>query len=509
MAMPAAAMTVVDWLRDADPAWVVLVFAIGLLMAIPVLRRLVPASRRHRGGAALLFAGLALTLALGAIASGGMGGASAAGIVQLVALLALAIGVVAATGLVVFDLVLARLGANVPSILRDFVQVAVAGGVVMGFLRLAGLDVFSLVTTSAVLTAVIGLALQSTIANVFGGLGLQLDRTLGHGEWIEVGNHVGRILEIGWRSTRIVTKDGDTVFVPNGELVAGKVLNFSRPTGAHRMTVRIGFHYRHPPNEVRRVLLAAVHDTPGVLETPAPECGPTDFGDSAVVYGVRYWIADFGQDATIDEEVRTRLWYAARRAGLEIPFPIRTVISEVSAPAARVGAEAEEQAERLSLLARAEPFAALEETARERLARAMGRGDFGAGQTIIRAGEADDAVYLIASGEVAVCQAADGTTQELIAMRAGDLLSVGSLATSDGPPTSCTARSEVTVYRIDRAAVAGTSPYVAGRLSALLAAHEVALRAARATLGPVRGPRGVVETAARLVPRVRGLFGQA
>src|SRR5213593_475205 len=202
-----------------------------------------------------------------------MGGGSAGSIVQVVALLALAIGLVATTGLVIFDLVLARLGVNVPSILRDFLQVAVAMAVAVGFLRLAGLDVFSLVTTSAVLTAIVGLALQSTIANVFGGLGLQLDRTLGHGEWIEVGSRVGRILEIGWRSTRIVTKDGDTVFVPNSELVSGQVLNFSRPTGAHRMTVRIGFHYRHSPNEVRGVLLAAVRHAPGVLDQPPPDCG--------------------------------------------------------------------------------------------------------------------------------------------------------------------------------------------------------------------------------------------
>jgi hypothetical protein len=65
-----------DPLRDADPAWVVLTFAIVMLIAIPVLRRLAPAARRHRGGAALLFFGLSLALAIGAIAFGGMGGSS-------------------------------------------------------------------------------------------------------------------------------------------------------------------------------------------------------------------------------------------------------------------------------------------------------------------------------------------------------------------------------------------------------------------------------------------------
>src|SRR5207249_462083 len=104
------------------PAWVVLTLAVSMLAAIPVLRRLAPAARRHRGGAALLFFGTALTLSVGAIIFGGMGSASAGSIVQLVALLALAVGLVATTGFVTFDLLLARLGVHVPSILRDFVQ---------------------------------------------------------------------------------------------------------------------------------------------------------------------------------------------------------------------------------------------------------------------------------------------------------------------------------------------------------------------------------------------------
>ena len=310
-----------DQIADAGPAVVVLVAATLVLLAIPLLRWLVPHGQQHRGGPARLFLGLAVVLSLGAVAIGTMGVASPGSVLQLMSVLALMIGLVGVSGLVVFDLVLPRLRIHVPSILRDLIEVAVAVAIGMGFLRLAGLDVFSLVTTSAVLTAVVGLALQSTIANVFSGLGLQLDRTLRQGEWIEVGSHVGKILEIGWRSTRIQTKDGDTVFVPNSELVSKEVLNFGRPAGTHRMTVRIGFHYRHPPHEVRRVLLAAVRDTAGVVSHPAPDCGPVDFGDSAVLYALRYWIADFAHDTTIDEEVRARLCGAARRPGDPVPHP--------------------------------------------------------------------------------------------------------------------------------------------------------------------------------------------
>ena len=457
-----------DRIADAGPAAVVLVAATLALLAIPLLRWLAPRGQRHGGGSARLLLGLAVVLSSSAIAIGTMGVASPGSVLGLVSVLALMIGLVGVAGLVVFDLVLPRLRIHVPSILRDLIEVTVAVAIGMGFLRLAGLDVFSLVTTSAVLTAVIGLALQSTIANVFSGLGLQLDRTLRQGEWIEVGSQVGKILEIGWRSTRLQTKDGDTVFVPNSELVSKEVLNFGRPAGAHRMTVRIGFHYRHPPNEVRRALLAAVRDTPGVVSQPPPDCGPVDFGDSAIVYALRYWIADFARDTTIDEEVRARLWYAAQRAGLEIPFPTRTLVSPHDAAGARAAAEAHEQGEARRLLATVEPFCRLHDESRQRCALGMHRLAFASGEHILQPEE--PGLFAIASGEVA----ANGTGGEVATLGAGELLGQRVLpGTSD-----CTARSEVVLYRIDDGTLeellAG-HPELAAGLAAIAAARRGAL----------------------------------
>ena len=319
-------MRVWSWIVAAGPAVLVLVVSAAALLLLPLLRRLTGRGRRHRGGVARALLWLAIALAAAAATIGTMGAASPGNVLQLASLLALVLGLVALGGLVLFDVLLPRLRIEVPSIVRDLLLVGVAVAIGMGFLRLAGLDVFSLVTTSAVLTAVVGLALQTTIANVASGLGLHLDRTLRRGEWIEVGEHIGKILEIGWRATRVHTKTGDTIFVPNGELVSKDVRSFGRSSGAHRLTVRIGFHYRHPPHDVRQVVLDAVRDAPGVLARPAPACGPVEFGDSAVVYELRYWIGDFAHDSEIDEEVRARIWYAARDADLEFPFPTRTLL---------------------------------------------------------------------------------------------------------------------------------------------------------------------------------------
>jgi len=486
---------------SAGPAGVVLVGSALALLGLPILRRLAPRNRRHRGGPARFLLGLALLLAASAIGVGTMGAASTGNILHLVGLLALVLGLVGMGGLLVFDVVLPRLRIDVPSIVRDLVLVTIALAIGMGFLRLAGLDVFSLVTTSAVLTAVIGLALQSTIANVFSGLGLQLDRTLRHGEWIEVGSRVGRILEIGWRSTRIETKDGDTVFVPNGELVSKEVLNFARPTGTRRMTVGICLHYRHPPNEVRRVLLDAIRDVPGIVNPPAPQCGPTEFGESGVVYALRYWIADVAHDTVIDEEVHARIWYAVRRAGLEIPAPTRTLVSPHAAATARAAAERHEHDEALHRLETTAPFSRLEAATRRRCVRGIRRVNFARGEHLPGRGEPGASLHLIDSGEVAVHRR---STRTVATLGAGELVGRRLLSADD----EYTARTDVALYEFDDRVleeILGAEPELEADLAAIAAARQADLAGSGEASHPTRDGR---DAASSLVPHIRHFFGR-
>lgn len=464
---------------DSGPAGVVIAIAAAVAVLTLVIRQFGAPGRRMGGGTAL--GALGLSAILGALSLG----ANVAGVptlplwLQLGAAVGLIVGVVGLWGMILFDVVLARFGVDVPSIMRDLLQALVASVLALGFLRLAGIDLLPLLTTSAVLTAVIGLALQTTIANLFAGVALQVDRTLRAGDWIHVGNHIGRIEEIGWRSTRIVTKDGDTVFVPNGGLVSGEVLNFSRPTSHHRVWVKVGFHYRHQPNVVRRTLLDAMHGVDGVLHDPPPDCIVIDFADSAVTYGLRYWINRYDRDTIIDSEVRSRIWYAARRAGLEIPFPIRTLIRADEA-VSEAGAVLSANRERL--LAGVHLFAKLEEPARRRLAEGMRRAEFGAGETIIRQGEVGDSLFLIEHGEIEVVLGVEGATGELAVLGAGDVFGEMSLMTGDRRTATCIARTDVTCWILEKSTlqpVLAEQPALAEQLSAVLTERYVEQTAAR------------------------------
>jgi small-conductance mechanosensitive channel len=252
---------------------------------------------------------------------------------HVAAVLLLAFGLTGLVGLLLFDFAFQRARLTVPTILRDIAQAFAFFIILLVVLRRSGVNLLSLLTTSAVLTAVIGLALQNTIANMFAGLSLQLDRTINVGDWIQMTHWIGRITHIKWRSTFVVTRDGNNLILPNSELMRQEVLNFSKPTGVHRSTVKVGFAYRHPPREVMRVLVNALRGLPEVLAEPAPDCLPSEFGEYAIFYVLRYWTDHVENDLIVEGEVRVRIWYAARRAGLEIPYPTRTVNARLLEPA--------------------------------------------------------------------------------------------------------------------------------------------------------------------------------
>jgi small-conductance mechanosensitive channel/CRP-like cAMP-binding protein len=493
-------------LQRVEDAWPGVFAALGLLAALLALRWFVlPADRRKNTTSPALFllGALALHPLATAIGADGML-RSTLGVFTLVFF---ALGGTGLLNVFAFDLVFRR--ARVPSVVRDVVQALALFVLLLVMLRRSGVDLFSLVTTSAVVTAIIGLALQNTIANLFAGVTLPLEHTLAIGDWIRVNGHIGRIVEISWRATSLVTKDGDVVCVPNSQLLAAEVHNYSRPTAYHRVWLRVGFHYRHPPNEVRRVLLEAVRGAPGVLAMPDADCFPVEFSESAVTYALRYWIEDFEREEPISGEVRARIWYAAQRAGLEIPFPIRTIVN-ASPSAERLDAErAEESVERLAALGHVFLLAPLDDADRELLAAGMRRERFGASEPIIHQGDPGYSLYLVQSGEIGVFLTLDGAQRQVARLGPGDFFGEMSLMTGEPRQASCTALTDAVCWVVDHAVfrrVLDAKPKLAEELSAVLAARQAMLDGERDGLSAAARARRAAEAQSHLLARIQGFF---
>jgi small-conductance mechanosensitive channel len=143
--------------------------------------------------------------------------------VRLPCLIFAGMAAVSMAGIMVFYVALPRLHLRVPKIVQDVVTGLVALVVLLGIAARAGYNITGLVATSAVLTAVIGLALQDTLGNIVSGLALQTEDSINVGDWIRVGDREGRVSEVRWRYTAIETRDWDTIFIPNSQLVKERV----------------------------------------------------------------------------------------------------------------------------------------------------------------------------------------------------------------------------------------------------------------------------------------------
>jgi small-conductance mechanosensitive channel/CRP-like cAMP-binding protein len=498
-------MNVWEHLQQVPESWSGFVIGVVALAVVFLLRVTLRRDRRRNTTMPAFF--LLVGLGLHMLSTLATAGGSTWGTLNLFTVFFLALGMTGLAALLVFDVVLRR--QLVPSIVRDMLQAVLLFIIVMVILRRSGVDLLSLLTTSAVLTAIVGLALQNTIQNLFAGLALPVERTFGIGDWVRVGEHVGRIVEMQWRATLLVTKDGDSVIVPNNHLLASEAVNYSKPSGHHRVWIRVGFHYRHPPNVVRKVLLDALRGVHGALTHPPPDCFPVEFGESAVIYALRFWIDDYELDPVIGGEVHTRVWYAAQRAGLEIPFPIRTLLTPAHADDHPTTTKEEEHAERLAALATVDLFGPLEHADREVLTAGMRRVSFAAGERIIEQGDPGDSLYLLRSGEIAVHLTLDGAGREVARVKPGDFFGEMSLVTGEPRQASCTACSDVVCYVIGHKVLRkllDTKPKLAEDLSAVLVSRQMALDGQREGLSAEARARRTAEARSNLLARIRGFF---
>jgi small-conductance mechanosensitive channel/CRP-like cAMP-binding protein len=488
-------------------SWMSLATAAGGLVAVAIARRLIPRDDRPHGGATVVL--LSIGLMLGAVrlllVAVGAQASTPARVIGVLTTFCVAMGAINATLLFVFDVVPARTRMRLPAILRDLVQMLAVVVVLFGSLSNNGIASFgSVVTTSAVITAVVALSLQGTIANLFAGIVLHMDRVLGEGDWVQVGARVGRITQIHWRSTVLRTSDGDNVIIPNTQLTTQDVHNYSRPSTRHRVWLRISMAYRHPPNEVRQVLAAAARAAPGVLAEPPPDCLVLDFADAGIVYMVRFWLEDFGRRSEVEAEVRTRIWYAAQRAGLELANPLRSPPPE-SADSGRHPTG--EIRTRTGVLQRIDLFNGLSEPDLETLARGIRTVKFAAGEQIIRQGEAGDSLFVIGEGDVLVALGDVGRHHSVVTLHAGDFFGEMSLVTGDVRNATCSARTDVVCYVIDHAALQPLlrdRPQLVEHLSSVLTSRQAALERKEGELS-ARAARAT-ESKNRLLARIKSFF---
>lgn len=162
----------------------------------------------------------------------------------------------------------------------------------------------AVLATSGVLAIVLGLALQNTLADVFSGLALNIERPFRAGEWITIPDGIeGQVMEINWRATRIRTASNDMIVIPNSMISKATVTNHRRLKDPHICTVMIKIDHSVVPGSVINALQAAARGTLGIARDTMPCAYASNFHDALIVYGLDFAIDDF----TLRDEVQSAL----------------------------------------------------------------------------------------------------------------------------------------------------------------------------------------------------------
>jgi CRP-like cAMP-binding protein/small-conductance mechanosensitive channel len=435
--------------------------------------------------------------------------------------------VVDLSAIVLFDLLLLALRIEIADIAHDLVLGAgylLAG---IGLMHRSGVNLSGIVATSAVVTAVLGLSLQTTLSNVIGGIALQLDHTITVGHWVQLQNGLqGRIRAIRWRSTLLETRNWDTVVVPNAALLGEQITILGEREDQpplHRMWVHFAVDFRHSPEEVIRAVDEALRGTPiqGVAPEPAAHAICTELGDpknpqGVATYAVRYWLTDLAKDDPTSSAVRVRIFAALKRAQIPLAVPAQAVFVSQDDQEHEDRKAARELSRRAASLAAIPLFASLSGEERAVLARCMRAAPFGRGEVITRQGATAHWLYVITRGEVEVRVypeggPVDGPEGKLVRrLSAPEVFGEMGVMTGEPRAASVIAETEVECYRLDRQAfreLLEGRPDLVEAISKVMAARRAELESVRENLSAEQRNRRVLQEEVRILSKVQRFFG--
>ncbi len=197
--------------------------------------------------------------------------------------------------------------------------------VVFTVLSLAGVNVTPVLAASAALLVGVGLALQELFQDVLGGIFIIIDKSLLVGDIIEINGKVGRVIDIKLRTTRAITRDDKVFIVPNHKFISDTIYNYTQNHKQTREFVKVGVAYGSDTQKVKELLLKSIENDNRILKRPKPFVLFEDFGDSALIFSIYFFISDSFIDPGIKSDIRFRIDQLFREHQITIPFPQRDV----------------------------------------------------------------------------------------------------------------------------------------------------------------------------------------
>ncbi len=394
---------------------------------------------------------------------------AAVALAQLVALHVLSI--------LLFRILFHRFG--LPVIVGDIVVIAGYVVIVLSLLARIGVNVSGLIATSAVLAAVIGLALQELLVNVVGGLVLHADGAIHQGVWIKSEHGIGKVRNVRLRHTVIETPDNDVVLIPNHALMKVPVTILSE---RRRHLVRFRIGAAHRPTSVIRIVEKALRASAikGIATDPKPECVVFEAQVQHIEYGIFAWVTTPGHADGPLSRVLSRVYFAMERAGV----PLATIPAVLHLQRTKAAEDHETMAS--AALRQVPMWRTLTHEELQILGARLKHLHYAPGETIVHQGDSGASMFVILGGSVSVTLAGNsGHVEELATLEPGSFFGEMSLMTGSKRTASVIALDEVECGELEKHDVADIlmrRPELAQQISDLLDKRQTALASVREKL---------------------------
>jgi small-conductance mechanosensitive channel/CRP-like cAMP-binding protein len=395
-----------------------------------------------------------------------VGGVDVAPYLEFAAYAALIFFAVRLVDTILFDVVTRRREVAAPQLLRGIVSLVLYIILFASAIHAAfNVEVTKYLAGTAVIAAVLALALQETLGNLFAGIALHMEDTYAVGDVIHSGDFWGIVEGVSWRATRLRGYNNQRVILPNS-LIARERLEIYPRNNLNARVLSVGVDYNFAPATVIGILTQVATHVDGVAREMPAIARVGGFGDSAVNYEIKYYTRDYSARDRIDADIRKAVWYALQRNGVSIPFPIRA-FQPYTPPSGEHHLTPEEMFKRLREVEVLEP---LSDAELQPIAAAVNVHFYSKGEAIIRHGTAGDSMFIVHTGTVVVRLPDDSLTgwHQVAQLGAGHVFGEMALLTGEMRTADVVAMTDVVALEIRKDSlqpVLNKHPDLAGAIS--------------------------------------------
>jgi small-conductance mechanosensitive channel len=332
------------------------------------------------------------------------------------------------------------------------------------------LPIKGLLATSGVIAIILGLALQSTLGDVFSGIVLNFSRPYGPGDWVNIGGETsGRVIEINWRATHLLTAQRDLAIIPNSTIAKAKIINLSSPSGIHGVTITVQVAPGRSPSVIAKLLDRAILNCCLILQTPASSVIVKAVTAASIDFELDFFVQDLASTTQAQNELLDLIYRHLTLAGIGLASPATTT---PGIPDAGIAGKTRSRTE--LLLDQVALFASLSAEERSAIAAKLQLRRYRRGETAIEHGVVPHSLYLVSSGVMSYTR--DGAIEEeLWRLGPADHFGEIGMLTGAAAAVSVTALTPVVAFELshdDLAPVLKEHPEIAEALNGDLALRE-------------------------------------